>query len=168
MTWIGPPSSPVCSTTWGARPIGDAAKELEGPLVARDPVRDLLGARRFRVGVIRGAQHRDEELDRDHLAGGRLDHRRLLPGVVDEQLGAGAVDLAHREPPAVEPAAVDLAELGVAVPVRMLLEIFQMEQLKGNAGLAPLGVQVGAVGDGAMAGGQRRWAHTPGRAAPRR
>jgi hypothetical protein len=130
--------------------LGDAAEELEGALVAHDPVRDLLGARRFGVGVVRGAQHRDEELDCDHLAGGRLDDRRLLAGVVDEQLRAGAVDLAHREPTAGEPAAVDLAELGVAVAVRMLLEIFQMEQLEGDAGLAPLGVQVGAVGDGAM------------------
>ena len=44
--------------------LGDAAEELEGALVARDPVRDLLGARRFGVGVVRGAQHGDEELDR--------------------------------------------------------------------------------------------------------
>ncbi len=72
------------------------------------------------------------------------------------------MDLAHREPPAVEPAPVDLAELGVAVPVRMLLEIFQMEQLEGDARLAPLGVQGGAVGDGAMAGGRRRRPIHPG------
>src|SRR5712691_755191 len=110
--------------------LGDAAKELEGALVARDPIRDLLGARRFGVGVVRGAQHGDEQFDLDHLAGGRVDDLRFLPGVVDEQLRAGAMDLAHREPPALEPAAVDLAELGVAVAVRMLLEIFEMEQLK--------------------------------------
>ncbi len=49
--------------------LGDAAKELEGALVTRDPIRDLLGARRFRVRVVRGTQHGDEELDFDHLAG---------------------------------------------------------------------------------------------------
>jgi hypothetical protein len=75
--------------------LGDAAKELEGALVARDPVRDLLGARRFRVGVVRGAQHGDEEFDADHFARRRLDDRRLLAGVVDEALLAGAMDLAH-------------------------------------------------------------------------
>jgi len=35
-------------------------------------------------------------------------------------------------------------------------------QLEGHAGLAPLGVQVGAVGDGAMAGGRRRRPIHPG------
>jgi hypothetical protein len=142
--------------------LGDAAKELKGALVARDPVRDLLGARRFRVGVVRGPQHGDEELDVDHLAGGRVDDRRLLAGVVYEALLAGAMDLAHREAPALEPPTVDVAELGVPVAVRMLLEIFQMEQLEGDARLAPLGVQGGAVGDGAMAGGWRRRPIHPG------
>ena len=94
---------------------GDAAKELEGALVARDPVRDLLRARGFGVGVVRGAEHGDEEFDRDDLAGGGVDDRRLLPGVVDEQLGARAMDLAHRQTPAPEPAAVALTELRVAV-----------------------------------------------------
>src|SRR3989454_12804437 len=136
--------------------LGDAAEELEGALVARDPVRDLLGARRFGVGVVRGAQHGDEELDRDHLAGGRLDNRRLLAGVVDEAFLAGAMDLAHRQAAALEPAPVDFAELGVAVAVRMLLEIFEMEQLEGDAGLAPLGMQVGAVADGPMMRGWGR------------
>jgi hypothetical protein len=46
--------------------------------------------------------------------------------------------------------------LGVAVAVRMLLEIFQMGQLEGDPGLAPLGMQVGAVGDGAMMCGRGR------------
>jgi hypothetical protein len=134
----------------------DAAEELERPLVARDPVRDLLRARGFGVGVVRGAQCGDEELDGDHLAGGGVDDRRLLPGVVDEQLRPGAMDLAHRQAPALEPAAVDLAELGVAVAVGMLLEVFEMEQLERDAGLAPLGMQVGAVGDGAMMRGRGR------------
>jgi hypothetical protein len=136
--------------------LGDPAKELEGALMARDPVGDLLRARGFGVGVVRGAQHRDQQFDVDHLAGGGLDDRGLLPGVVDEQLGAGAMDLAHRQAPAVEPATVDLAELGVAVAVRMLLSIFEMEQLEGDAGLAPLGMQIGAVGDGTMMRGRGR------------
>ncbi len=66
------------------------------------------------------------------------------------------MDLAHRQPPALSPAAVELAELGVAVAVRMLLEIFEMEQLERDTGLAPLGMQVGAVGDGAMMRGPSR------------
>src|SRR5207245_149687 len=105
--------------------LGDAAKELECPLVAGDPVRDLLRARGFGVGVVRGAQRGDEEFDRDHLAGGGVDDRRPLPGVVDEQLGAGAMDLAHRQAPAPEPAAIALTELRVAVADGMLLGLFE-------------------------------------------
>jgi hypothetical protein len=44
----------------------------------------------------------------------------------------------------------------------MLLEILEMEQLEGDAGLAPLGVQGRAVRDGAMAGGRRRGPIHPG------
>src|SRR5206468_5073077 len=90
------------------------------------------------------------------ITGGGVHDRGLLSGVIDEQLGAGAMDLAHREAAAPEPAAVDLTELGVAVAVRMLLEIFEMEQFEGDAGPAPLGMQVGAVGDGAMIRGRSR------------
>ena len=57
--------------------LGDPAEELEGPLVAGDPIGDLLGAGRFGIGVVRGAQDGDEELDREHLAGGGLDDPRL-------------------------------------------------------------------------------------------
>ena len=113
--------------------------------MAGDPVRDLLGQRRLGVGVVRGAEDGDEQLDRDPLAGGRVDDARLLAGVVDEELLAGVVDLAHRQAAPAEPAAVDLAELGVAVPVGVLLEVLEVEQLQGDAGLAALGVQGGAV-----------------------
>ena len=93
---------------------------------------------------------------------------RLLAGVVDEELLAGAVDLAHRQAPALEPAAVELAELGVAVAVRVLLEVLEVEQLEGDAGLAPLGMQGGAVGarrDAAWAASAARTGAPP---APRR
>jgi len=72
------------------------------------------------------------------------------------------MDLAHRQAAALEPAPVDFAELGVAVAVRMLLEIFEMEQLEGDAGLAPLGMQVGAVGNGPMMRGWGRGPVDPG------
>jgi hypothetical protein len=61
-----------------------AAKELEGALMARDPVGDLLGARRFGVGVVRGAQRGDEELDRDDLAHERGHTEGHVPQHLDE------------------------------------------------------------------------------------
>ena len=83
------------------------------------------------------------------MGGDHLDRRedRLF---VDEAFLAAAMDLAHRQAAVLEPAPVDFAELGVPVAVRMLLEIFEMEQLERDGGLAPLGMQVGAVGNGPM------------------
>lgn len=51
---------------------GDPAKELEGPLMARQPVGDLLGARGLGVGVVGGAEDGDEELDLGHLLAQRI------------------------------------------------------------------------------------------------
>jgi hypothetical protein len=113
----------------------------------------LLRAGGFDVRVVRGAEHGDEQLDRDHLARRGVDDRRLRPGVVDETLLARPMDLAHREPTPFAPAAVELAELGVAIAIGVLLEVLEVQQLQGDAGLAPLGVQVGAVGDDPVVGG---------------
>jgi hypothetical protein len=59
---------------------------------------------------------------------------------------------------AAEPATIDLAELRVTVPVGMLFQVLEVEQLQGDAGLAALGVQGGAVGLGPAA--------APGHVAP--
>src|SRR5437773_269422 len=96
-----------------------AAQVLERTDVALDPVSDLLGGGGLGEGVVRGAKHGDEQLRVVHLTGGGVDPVRLLAGVVDEQLLAGAVDLAHRQPAVLEPAPVVPAELGVAVAVGM-------------------------------------------------
>ena len=48
-------------------------------------------------------------------------------------------------PEELEPAPIELAELRVAVPVGMLLEVLEVEQLQGHAGFPALGVQVDAV-----------------------
>jgi hypothetical protein len=127
---------------------GDAAEEGEGARMAADPVVDLLSPRRVGVGVVGRAQHGDEELDRGELAGRGIDDRRLLAGVVDEQLLARAMDLAHRQAAAPEPPAVDLAVLRVAVPVGVLLEVLEVQQFQGDAGPAPFPVDVGAIRPG--------------------
>jgi hypothetical protein len=41
------------------------------------------------------------------------------------------MDLPHGQAPVLEPPPVDLAVLRVAIPVRMLLEILEVEQLQG-------------------------------------
>ena len=98
----------------------------------------------------RGPEDGDEELDLEDLAGGRVDELRLLARVIDEELVAGAVDLAHGQAPALEPAAVEVAEPRVAITVGMPLQALEVEQLQGDARPAALGVDPGAVGRRAL------------------
>ena len=128
----------------------DAAEEGEGARVAGDPVGHLLGAGRLGVGVVGGPEDGGEELDLDDLAGGRVDEPRLLARVVDEALVAGAVELAHGQAPALEPAAIEVAEPRVAVAVGVPLQVLEVEQLQGDAGPAALGVDPRAVGRRAL------------------
>jgi hypothetical protein len=114
--------------------------------VARDPIRALLRQCRLSVRVVRRAEHRDEELDVDALAAVGVDDVRSAARVVDEALVAGAMLLAHRELPLREPSAVVLAEVRVAVPVGVLLEVLEVQQLERDAKLLPLRVDVAEVG----------------------
>jgi hypothetical protein len=123
-------------------------EEGERPRVARDPVRELLRARRLRIRVARRAEHHHEELDGDPLARRRIRQARPFARVVDEALLAGAVDLAHGEPAAAEPPSIDVAVLRVLVAVGMALQILEVEQLERHAGLPAFGVDGGAVGPG--------------------
>jgi hypothetical protein len=44
------------------------------------------------------------------------------------------MDLAHRAPASVAPAAVELAELGIAIAIGVVLEVLEVQQLQGDAG----------------------------------
>jgi hypothetical protein len=124
--------------------------------MAGDPVGDLLRAGGFGVGVVGGAEDGDKQFDRDHLPRCGVQDRGFRAGVVDEALLAPLMDLAHGAPAPFAPPAVELAELGIAIAVGVLLEVLEVQQLQGDAGLAPLGVQVGTVGDDPVVGGGRR------------
>ena len=68
-------------------------------------------------GVVRRPEDGDEDLCFAQLPGGALDDGHALSGVVDEQLFAGAVRLAHHHVEALTPSAVALAELTVLQPL---------------------------------------------------
>ena len=123
----------------------DPAVKGEGPRVARDPVGQLLGRGRLSVRVARGAEGRDEELHLDRRPRAGVEQARVLARVVDEELLAGVVHLAHRERPPREPAPVDVAELRVAVAVGVPLAVLEVQEGERDAPLAPLGVEVGTV-----------------------
>ena len=105
---------------------GHPAQVLEGSHVARDPVVALLRPARLGEGEARGAEHCDEQLRLPHLADLGVDHPRMLPGVVDEQLLPRAVHLPHRSALRADPAPIPLAELRVTVSVGMALEVLVM------------------------------------------
>jgi hypothetical protein len=135
---------------------GHPAQERQEALMAPEPVGQLLGAGGFRVGIVRRPQDADEQFDRADLAGRGIDEVRVLPGVVDEDLLPGPMLLAQAEAMAPEPLPVQIAEAGVAVAGGVPLEILEVEEFEGDAGLLALGVKVGAVGDGAPPRGGAR------------
>ena len=105
------PSSRFRSTAGAAcAQLGVPAVEREGADVRRRPVGQGLGPCRLGEGVARGAEHGHEDLRLPHLAGLAVDHRHRLPGVLDEQLLAGAVLLPHHQVELRGPGPVLLAE----------------------------------------------------------
>ncbi len=117
---------------------GDAAEETEQADMRADPVGQRLGPGRLGVGQARRAEHRHEDLGLAHDAGGRIDDPDLLAGVVDEDLVAGGMVLAHhRGEPALE-LPVEIAEPGVAVAVRMGLPVLLPEHHQVDPGAAHL------------------------------
>jgi hypothetical protein len=81
----------------GHRHLGHTAEEFQRAHRRRAEILQPLRPRRLRECVVQGAQHRDEELDLDRLARLRRPDPWLLARVIDEDLLAGAVHLAHRQ-----------------------------------------------------------------------
>ncbi len=77
-----------------------AADELQRPHVAAQPVGQRLRPGGFGVGVVRAAEHRDEDLRGARLAAVPINDRYRLPGVVDEELLAGRMVLSQHQLPA--------------------------------------------------------------------
>lgn len=102
-----------------------AADRFEGADVAADPVGEPLRPGRLRVGEAGSAEHRDEDLRGAPLAGEPVDHHRdAVAGIIDEELVAGRMRLAHRHRQAAFPGAVELAEPRIAIPVGLARNVF--------------------------------------------
>ena len=73
-----------------------AADGCKGARVGTDPIAERLCPGRLDIGEARRAHHCDEDLRLAHLAGQPVDdHRHRVAGVIDEQLVAAHVGLAH-------------------------------------------------------------------------
>lgn len=65
---------------------GRATEISKCPNVRGDPVRQALAEAGLGVGVVRGAEHGDEDLRAAHLAAEPVNHLHGVAGIVDEQL----------------------------------------------------------------------------------
>ena len=122
--------------------------------MAADEVGAALRHGRLRERVVGCTEHADEQLDRRHLAGAAIDDVQLHPRVVDEGLVARAVIQAHRQAPPAEPRPVQLAELRVAVPIRVLLEVLDVQQRQRHARSLAFSMEVREVRHGPRRAGR--------------
>ena len=96
---------------------GSAAEKGECADVRGNPVWQALAQARLGIGVVRGAEHGDEDLRRADLASDPIDHLQGVTGIIDEQLLAGDVNLAQCRLKAPRPFLVAFAEPRIAEAV---------------------------------------------------
>mmetsp|Transcript_6076 Transcript_6076/g.24370 ORF Transcript_6076/g.24370 Transcript_6076/m.24370 type:complete len:788 (+) Transcript_6076:480-2843(+) len=139
---------------------GHAADELQRLHLRADPVGGGLARRGAGVGVVRRAQRGHEDLGLRDLAGGRVNDGHGVAGVVDKQLLAGNVDLAHRALLALGELGVLDAKARVLVGQRVARGVLLPQQHQGDARALELLVHDAEVrGELVAAAGQRRAVH---------
>jgi hypothetical protein len=107
--------------------LDDTTDVFKGADMACDEVGRTLSLGGLGVDQTRCTQGGNEHLYFARFAGASLHDRGRHSGIVDEELLAGAVDLAHRELSLLGPAPVVLAELGISIPGRMIFQILDVE-----------------------------------------
>ena len=112
---------------------GHAVVEAEHPHMGADPVRQRLRPYHFGVGVVRGAEHRHEDLRLPDLASRAVDDRELLAREVDEHFVAGHMLLPHHRRQMPFEGAVQVTPAAVAVPLGMDLAVLAPEDLERHA-----------------------------------
>jgi len=139
-----------------------AADELEREHLGADPVGGGLARGRARERVVRRAERGHEDLCGGDLAGKGVDDGHRRAGIVDEQLLAGEVDLAHRAQLALRELAVLDAEAGVLVGQRVVAGVLLPQQHQRDVGALELLVDDGEVRRELVARARHRWAIQPG------
>ena len=126
--------------------LGHAADGFQGAGMGRDPVRQALRPRCFRIGKARRTQHRHEYLCRAPLAGEPVHNdRHRVAGVVHEQLLARGVGLAHDHRQLGGERPVQLTKAAVAQAVRLLGDVLLPEDGERHVLALQLAVDRGPV-----------------------
>src|SRR5690606_19247836 len=116
-----------------------------------------LGPGGFVEGVIGGSQSCHKDLRLSDCPGGAVDYRHGLARIIDKQLLAGAVVLAHDHIQLALPGSVVLTEPTVLVAVRMCGTVFLPEQEQGDVLEPELLVDSQPVGNAPQLGRHIRW-----------
>ena len=111
----------------------DAAEKREGPDMGHQPVIPPLRPSRLDIGVIAGAQHRDNHLGLPNFTGGAVDDRHGRTGVVHKHLLAGPMGLAHHHIGVCHPSTILLAEPGVLIALGMRGFVLFPQEPQGDA-----------------------------------
>ena len=115
----------------GHQQLRHSAEECEGRIVSLGPVRKLLGPGRTRKRQARAAQHRHEQMRIADLAGPAVHHHRhRVASVINEQLLAARMALAHHQRQPTFPAAEQVAPAAVAIPVRVCRVVLLPQHLQ--------------------------------------
>jgi len=110
---------------------GNPADRFQRPGMGADPIRQPLGPGRLGIGEVRGAEHGNEDPGLPDLPGQPVDdHRCPVAGVIDEQLFAAGMGLAHRDRELALPRPIEIAEAGIAVSVGVLLDVLVPQDRK--------------------------------------
>ena len=140
----------------GHHDLGDAGEEVQRPHVRGAPVGERLGPGRLGEGVVRCPEDCDEDLCVTQFPGGAVDDGHAVAGVVDEQLLAGAVGLAHHHVEAPTPRSVAFAELAVLKPLGVDGLVLVPQQREGDALAPALSVHAGPVRNRAFVSSRHR------------
>ena len=125
--------------------LRNAIEECEGIGVCADPIRQRLAPNRLGVRVAGSAKHRDEDFRPARLTGCPVEHFHGLAREVDEHPLARHMDLTQRWLQPSYPRPVEIAEPGIAKPIRGTRAVFFPQQRQRHVRPAQLTMNQGPV-----------------------
>ena len=120
----------------------DTAEETKGALVGTTPVRQRLCQGCLGISIAGGSQHGDKQLAGVHFAGSSVNELNRLTGIIDEHALTGRMRLTHGGRQAAFPLSVAIAELTVAVTIRMDGAVLLPQQHQRDGPFAQLAVEI--------------------------
>jgi hypothetical protein len=104
--------------------LRDAAERTKSPDMGRDPVGQALTPGDLGIGIVGSAEHGEKHLGLVHLTALRVDDGQGLAGIVNKELFAGPVALAHDDVEFGGPGAIGLTKPAILEAIGGLRLVF--------------------------------------------